>query len=233
MKEAGNGSDWLWGNWKASLLCAIIASSLVFVSLFGSWYNISAAYDTSEGEPIGESDTNLALRQFTYYWEWQGVTRENWTISYSDLTQDEDWEIVDVFGLTQILTILALLLIPLMVASTLVIARRKIGNRIGIIIAVLALIFTIASPAYFAIAFPSALEGEATRLGSPPVSGFIGSGGDEYLGYPGEVSWGPAWAWYLMVVASVFVLIGTIMLVGMQAIESKEGPNIRKGAVQK
>jgi len=192
------------GNWKAAFGCALIAFILVVITLFGTWYSFG-------GEGSGMSvSVDMGLRDMSMTAESQGVEMSN-TTSYSDLP---DSALIDVFNLTQILVILALAFTLLMFVFALLVGLGKVSGKIGIVFGALALAFVLIAFIYFMVALPASME-ETSPTGSP-ISGFWGSESMDFIGESMSLSWGPGWAWYMMVIAFIFALIGTIMLVGAE-----------------
>lgn len=194
------------GNWKAAFGCALIAFILVLVTLFGAWFSMSG-----EGEAVGVTakvSVDMGLRDMTVTTETMGVEATD-TTSYSDVSESS---FVDVFNLTQILVILALVFTLLMFVFALLVGMGKMSSKIGVIFGALALIFVLITFVYFMVATPAAME-EDSPSGSP-LTGFWGSESMDFEGVSMSLSWGPGWAWYLMIVAFILALIGTILLVG-------------------
>ena len=150
----------------------------------------------------------MGLRDMSMTAESMGFEISN-TTSYSDLP---DSAFIDVFSLTQILVILALVFTLLMFVFALLIGLGKVSGKVGIVFGALALVFVLIAFVYFMVALPTAME-EDSLTGSP-MSGFWGSESTDFMGESMSLSWGPGWAWYLMVVAFILALIGTILLVG-------------------
>jgi len=149
-------------------------------------------------------------------------------VAYSELPS---WDTLGVFATTRVLAALPIFLIPLTLAAILLSARGKLDRRVALGLGVLAVVFTILSPAYFALALPGPMEEEANLLGSPPVQGFWGSEvGISSTGVAGAEehdSWGPEAGWYLMIIAFMLLLAAMIASLGLgkeeQDSESQEG----------
>lgn len=203
-------------NWKVSIVCAMVAMALVAVAQFGPWYNVSAVHEGSDGELLAELSIDYRLGDLTHLWGQREVTYEHYTVAYSELPS---WDTLGVFATTQVLAALPLLFVPLMLAAILLCARGKLDRRIALGLGVVAVVFTILSPAYFALALPGPMEEEANLLGSPPMQGFWGSDvGASSTGVAGAEehdSWGPEGGWYLMIVAFMLLLAGTIASLGL------------------
>jgi lysylphosphatidylglycerol synthetase-like protein (DUF2156 family) len=195
------------GNWKAGFVCALIAFILVLITLFGAWFSLSG-----EGETMGQTakySVDMGLRDMTMTAEIMGVETKD-TISYSDVEGGAP----DVFNLTQILVILALIFTLLMFVFALLVGIGKVSGKIGMIFGALALVFVLITFVYFMVALPAEMEDDSPT--GSPITGFWGSEEFDISGVTMSMSWGPGWAWYMMVIAFILALIGTIMLVGAE-----------------
>lgn len=198
------------GNWKAAFGCALISFILVLITLFGTWYNISGEAETAGIS--GEVNMDMGLRDMTMSMEAMGFEITN-TTSYSD-SDFSDLAFVDVFNLTQILVILAMIFALLMFVFALLVGMGKMSSKIGIIFGVLAMVFILIAFIYFMVALPGAMEDDSPA--GAGLTGFWGSESLDFFGTSMDVSWGPGWAWYVMVIAFILALIGTIMLFGAE-----------------
>lgn len=204
------------GNWKGAFGCALIAFILVLVTLFGAWFSMSM-----EGESGGytvKGSVDMGLRDMTMTAEAMGMEITN-TTSYSDMG---DSEFIDVFNLTQIFVILAIIFTLLFFIFALMVGMGKVGSKIGMILGVLAIVFILISFLYFMVALPSTME-EDDPLDAG-ISGFWGSDEISIGGDSMSVSWGPGWAWYLMIVSLILALIGTVFLKGAEPAEPAYAP---------
>jgi len=144
------------GNWKAAFVCALIAFILVLVTLFGAWFSVSG-----ESEAMGVTSkvsVDMGLRDMTMTTETMGVEATD-TTSYSDMSESS---FIDVFNLTQILVILALVFTLLMFVFALLVGMGKTSSKIGVIFGALALIFVLITFVYFMVATPAAMEEDSS-----------------------------------------------------------------------
>jgi len=194
----------------------LVSFILVLITLFGAWYSLGG--ETESAGISAKVSVDMGLRDMSMTAETMGFEISN-TTSYSDLP---DSAFIDVFNLTQILVILAMLFTLMMFVFALLVGRGKMSSKIGIIFGVLATVFILITFVYFMVALPVAME-EDSPTGSA-MTGFWGSESLDFMGTSMDMSWGPGWAWYLMAIAFILALIGTIMLVGAEPLPPEPVP---------
>lgn len=202
-------------NWMVGMECALIAFILILISLSGTWFTYKREiYERSvEDAFVAEWTLDMGLTEF----EWVVVDdlESTWheAYVYAELTDDSKVSSLhDVSTTIQALLILALAFIIAMFIMAFLIGQGRIERKRGIVPGAFAIILTIVALAYFAIAFSSVMERRAVQAPLPPVSGFWGSKMTAVDWYTYDLVWGPGWSWYLVVLAFLILLIGTIAL---------------------
>ncbi|UCD91931.1 MAG: hypothetical protein JSV43_06775 [Methanobacteriota archaeon] len=206
--------------WKGGFVLGLIAFVLVVICLFGPWFSVHMS-----GSMMGiniDADAGYGLGGITVDMNYMGMDASVY-MSYSEVSSTGGDDMIGVFTITQFFVIPALIFTLLFFIFAIAVGLGKMGNGIAVVLGVLGIIFTLMAFIYFAAAIPSTLAQQTTVpgvTGSFSMTGFWGSDTlnlDLGMGMGSinmDVSWGPGYAWYLMIVAFAMILIATIMMIG-------------------
>jgi hypothetical protein len=153
---------------------------------------------------------------------------------------------------TYYLTMICIILVIIALILTGLASLGKMSNKLGQIFALIALIFVLITLVYFPIGLPGAIKdnyNEGSSLGSDIFrqydvefdGSFIGETSSKIKaadipGTPSDAlgefkikwSWGPAYGWFLILIAFIFILIGIIISIfakeRIEEPEKEEGP---------
>jgi hypothetical protein len=184
-----------------------MALVLLGVSLMVPWYSVTV--DWVNGNSVHE----YTLQEYRH----DGMDSDE-TISYSD-DEFDDPNVAQVYNNTLYLTITAFILTIILMIFILLIGLKKTGMvKLGVILGILAFIFSLAAPIYLMGALPAAYteeykESEATvNPKTKQMDSFFGEENINVAGTDYDRVWGGATGWYLAIVAFVFTLLASIIL---------------------
>lgn len=198
------------------MVFTILALVFIAIGLVGSWYNAHMEISMTMFEL--ESNADIYLTRL------EGTSTMGGNVQTQSLSIDEareqykaagmDTGFFDTIGNALILTILALIFaIMALIFSILSVKIPKL-QKIGGILAILLFIFALIAPILFMTGFSGYLDEQAAIAEASSPSSNIGDIGFWYSkSMEGlDMSMGPGYAWYLMIIAAVFGLIAAIML---------------------
>jgi hypothetical protein len=200
--------------WKIGLACGIVAFYLIFLSFFGSWFNIHTDYTYCD-HPINR---DFGLRGYSddYFGQHSGHY-------YSMVVDRAEYKgMYQLFFVTEMLVVSALICTFVFLLFAVFMCKNSYRGRYFRIFGVAASILTISSAVLFALAFPPVFERQVEDWNWLNfVSGLCGASGDPIMD-PRVYFWGPGWAWYTMIVAFGLNFSGTTILGRISREEEEE-----------
>ena len=189
--------------WKAGLLLVMIAFYLMIMAFFGPWFNIHTEYTYCQTEY--DQDFGLRETSNTFFSDRSGHY-------YSDVVERAEYKgMYQVFFATEIMVVLAILLTFLFCFFVIFLRTGSYRGRIFRYSGNAAICLSIFSVLFFAVAFPLAMEKHFEDSSWMSfLSGFFGTSGDPVMD-PRVRTWGPGWAWYLMIISLVLNLSAVIL----------------------
>jgi len=191
-----------------ALICMILTLVFIIVALIGPWYNRSAEVTD------GEAYQNFKLTGVDTKIPDEDVKTKSWDkfVKEDMDNTDKAKSVKSVFDICMFLTLGALITAILALIGVLVMTfgfgNIKPIKMLGGIFGIITVILTIVAVLYFMVALPPAVSNAAKEAGFTEDIGFW----DETNISGNKVSYGPGFAWYLMIVAFVLSLIGTIIV---------------------
>jgi hypothetical protein len=186
-----------------SLMVIII---LITIALGGTWWTIERKW-MSAGEQQ-ESIGNWKLLKGEVIEKSSSGTFKN-VVNHDVIRNNHGYDdTVKVYDITLCLMIASLVFAIISLVTLIVRSVKRVAHKIVAIFLIITTIFTAVTPIYFATALPNAIVKDTRDMqGSSPIDSFMGSKDVEGIG----TSWGPGYAWYLTIVAFVFVLTTVIV----------------------
>ena len=195
------------------MVFAILALVFIIIGLVGSWYNVHMDYSLSYME--GESDTNIYLTRMTAKSTMSGSTQEQ-DMNISDIRQQYeaggmDTSFLDAIDNAFIITIIALIVAIIALFFSGLSFKIFQIQKIAAILFILVFVFALIAPILFMTGFQTfidqQLESMSYMTGEVEDIGFWYSKSGEGF----NMSFGPGYAWYLMIIGAIFALIGAII----------------------
>lgn len=189
-----------------ALICMIITLVFIVVALIGPWYAISSK---SSGFGMDyDSDASITLTSTTTS---NGKTE---TTSHADAKKDaSNKDVFSVFDNTLYITIVALIMAILafigMLGLMFNFGNLKTMKMLGSIFSIITLIIVFIAVFYFMTAFPA--EAEMKTIDGDDA-GFWYSESKSEQGVEASISYGPGYAWYLMLIGGILALVSAIIL---------------------
>ncbi len=216
--------------WHIAVALGVISILLLSVAYFMPWYNITADA-TAEGETF-HSESNYYLEKI----ELQRSGYSDETRSYDDMPSEyeENLGYLNTFENTGVVTLVALVLSTVFVATVITMGILKKSMKPTVIIGIIAAIAVLAAPMYLMVALPRAMAEEVeiggTELAfleglefSPdPSDSFFGSGNGElsygYTYIQVHASWGGTVGWF-MALGGFILLLAAVGLCATQRMQ--------------
>jgi hypothetical protein len=186
-----------------SLICMIIGLVLILIAFFGPWYTISMS-----GAVMGydsDSTVNFHLTDMTTHSEVMGQTVDM-SQSYDELRDSaEDPSAYDVYGHIVYIAIIAIIFAVLGLIGMLLLFFKNQNNMrmLGVLFGILTFILALIAVAYFMISPPTQTSSEY---------GDVGFWFSETL-FGLNMTGGPAYGWYLMLIGGIFTLISALFII--------------------
>ncbi|MDI6856558.1 MAG: hypothetical protein QMD21_07255 [Candidatus Thermoplasmatota archaeon] len=153
-----------------------------------------------------KAETQTLKRTIEFKLQGAVITEENPKTTKAESYQGTAIE--GVYSTTYYAAIAAVLLAIISLICSVSAAAGKASNKIAFCSVLLALVLTIFTPLYFALALPNALaQGVFPGMFSGIEYRFNG------VSEAGDISWGPAIGWYLLVLACILTAIAAIATV--------------------
>ena len=210
------------------MIFAILALVFVIIGLVGSWYNVHMEYSSSY--MTGESDSDIYLTRMTAKSTMGGSTQEQ------DMSIDEirdqyeaggmDTSFLDAINNTFIITIIALIFaIIALVFAGLSFKIFHLG-KIGAILLILVFVFALISPILFMTGFQSFIDQQmetysGMTTGVEDIGFWYSNSGEGF-----NMSLGPGYAWYLMIIGAIFALVAAIIFFIGKKLQAIPTPNV-------
>lgn len=186
-----------------ALICMILTLVFILVALVGPWYSAS-------GELAGAKVyTNYGLTSS----ETKDAGEDPETTSYADQKKDikdagDDvpslYSVYDnTFYITIIALVIAIIALICILGATFSFGKIKTMKMLGGIFGILAVIFCLIAPIYFMTALPGEMWKNSTeKYGFWDTAEIWGA----------KVTFGPGYAWYLMIIGFITSLIAAIII---------------------
>jgi len=197
-----------------ALICMVITLVFIIVALVGTWYGMSTKLE-GVGTMDFENDVSATLTSITGPDPETGeeVTKSNadWRKQYE--ASGEDTGIFDVLDNTFYITIFTLIIAILAVIGILGLTfnfgNPKTMKMIGGIFGIITLVLAFVAVFYFMTVLPA--EAELQTLENKDA-GFWYSESKTEMGAKMSASYGPGYAWYLMLIGAILALIAAVMI---------------------
>jgi len=176
-----------------ALIGMVLALVFILIAFFGPWYSFSYSMGI-----LGEGYADFGLTGVT-----AKMGDETKSISYDEAeslsTAGVDTDALGVFDHTLYITILALIFCIIALIGILMVWSNgtKMMQNVGMIGGIITFVFMLVAVIYFMIS--SFIEGDVGFWFSESIMGM-------------EMSGGPGYAWYLMLVGAIIALVSSIML---------------------
>ncbi|MBU2565609.1 MAG: zinc-ribbon domain-containing protein [Candidatus Thermoplasmatota archaeon] len=190
-----------------SLVLVII---FITIALGGTWWRIEREGKFAGGGEYQKSSGNWKLIEGEGIEETSNGTFK--TVVKHDIIRNNPGydDTVRVYD-----TVLYLMMASLIftIISLVMFLAAYIGNiekpyKVGVILLIITIILVAVAPIYFVFALPQAIIKDTQDVGgSSPIDSFIGS--KEVDGI--KTSWGPGYAWYLTIIAFIFLIFTLIV----------------------
>lgn len=186
-----------------ALICMLLTLVFIIVALVGTWYSVSGEINGEEGY------TNYGLTSY----ETKNPGQDTETQSYADDKKDYEDAGMDVpgwigvydttFYITIIALIITIIALICILGMTFSFGNLKTMKMLGGLFGILVVIFCLVAPIYFMTALPAEMSKDSTEdLGFWDEIDVLGT----------KISFGPGYAWYLMIIGFVFSLIASIVV---------------------
>jgi hypothetical protein len=191
---------------KIALLCAILATIFLFLSLFLTWYNVDINYETA----VEEKDYGLTGYN-TRNTNEEGMTIES--MSYDDLLKEEqsansfEYKINELFD-SQLYIVITTMIGLVIFTFMIFLALKKKGKGInysiffGVINLLLILLLTFQFIMGVDDVFHNGAGGDRN----------LGKAIDSFRGTNYDTTWGPGPGWYLSILSIPLLLVSIFML---------------------
>jgi hypothetical protein len=196
-------------------ILALLAFILVLVSMFLPWYsNVGTT-----------SANNMSMSMGLHYYfdhieftidmpEGIGfnISGASENVPY-DSPEVEDMNFVKVFGITQILAIVAVITTLIGFIGAIMVAAEKMKPGVGAVLLSLAFLMCLLAPIFLMVSLPNAFVEDGMVLTSDePNPGFFGSKSETSSGITTEQNWGGGLGWFLTLFAVILNLIAMIYI---------------------
>jgi len=196
-----------------SLICMLLTLVFIIVALIGPWYSFGNKM-SGAGDDY-ESNTDITLTATTMSIgdeDPETTTHADAKKEYEDAEQDVP-DLFGVFDNTLYITIVALIIAILALVGIAGImfnfGNPKTMKMLGSIFSIITLVIAFVAVFYFMSAFPSEAE---LKTVEGDDAGFWYSESKSESGVEMSVSYGPGYAWYLMLVGAIFALVAVIFI---------------------
>jgi ABC-type sugar transport system permease subunit len=197
------------------MILVLIALVMVMASLFLPWYR----------NEVSSSANNMTLSiRLDYYFDHAEATFDapegfgfyanssSEELSY-DSPEVKDTNFVSVFGITQILAIIAVITTLFGLICAIMVAMGKLKGSVGAVVVSLAFLMCLLAPIYIMVSLPDAfIEDGMIMTSDAPNPGFFGSESDSTSGMTNEHNWGGGLGWFFTIFAVVLNLIAMIFI---------------------
>ncbi len=197
-----------------ALICMLLTLVFIIVALVGTWYGMSSKL---EGTGTMDYDTEYTST-LTGSTGPDPITGETITKSHADTRKEAESAggetgVYDVFDNTFYITIftfiIAIIAVIGILGLTLNFGNPKTMKMLGSIFGIITFILALVAVFYFMTALPSELD---TKTSEGEDAGFWYSESQTEMGATMSVSYGPGYAWYLMLIGAILALISSIFL---------------------
>ena len=199
---------------KLSLIGMVIGSVIILVALFGPWHSVSIK--NSENETDYSQD--LYLTKMEKKFKLRDDDKTN-SISYADADSFEGKHIFDNTLYLTIGTLVASILACIGLLGVMFhFGKSSMMRKLCVIFGVITFVLAVVTSIYFMNEFTNQAAEEISSVYSE-ISG------EETLnigfwfswsGKQGEISMGPGYSWYLMIIAGIITLISPVILLKKQ-----------------
>ena len=197
-----------------STIFTILALVFIIIALFGVWYSGNQKISLSGFEI--ENGFDIHLNSIEGRVVNDGGDLETQSESISELREQYkeagmDTGFLDVIDTTFIITIIGLVFAILaFIFAALSFFKPKIQKIAGIL-SILLFVFALIAPIYFMIGYSDYLDEQIESWGTSSEISDLGFWYSKSVS-GGEISMGPGYAWYLILIGAVFGLIAAITL---------------------
>jgi len=192
-------------------LLVLIALIMIGLSLIMPWYSLKATYP---------DNPEYNDRYEDYYLDHYEGGAMGLTIKVNyDKEEIKDYQFVQTFGVTQIMTFIGLIGCVLGLIGAAMVTAGKLSSKVATFFVFLAIILSLIAPLYLMFTLPSTLEEDAKEQNSTLPSDKMGAdffGSDEIEEenwdetVTMEISWGGASGWFLAIFAAIICIIAII-----------------------
>lgn len=195
------------------MILVLVALIMVGISFVMPWYSFSAEISSTGVSSEISADYYLDHAEM----EALGETE---SMDYEDM---EDSETLDVFNTTRIMVILGIVGCIIGLIGAAMVMMEKMGNKLGAVLVLIALILALLAPIYIMFALPAAFKNEMGDV--EEVEGLSSGMGDSFFGSESsstdlgggismstEFSWGGGTGWFMALIGFILLIVALIMV---------------------
>lgn len=190
---------------KFGVVLGVLGIVLALVAFVGPWWTVNTEASVLGFSAKGSAEFRLFGGTTTIQSSFLNQTN---TTDYRNEPQTGS-----VFFIGAMFTALALLLGVGMVSLAALSGPRPSFRRLGALLGILAFLLALVAPLYVMAQLPNAVNQDSgAGTGLTTISGFWGSQSSTFFGASANVSWAAGWAWFVVLIAAVLFLVGSLGL---------------------